>query len=219
MDSPDLATIMLGAYRMQARVPPNTPLGHIWLELMNREIPAQMRILSETRALQLLIRKIADQVQGSSPNQSAASPRASAHTAVQSESGWPMSASMQLPFSLHVSQDQERLLLEQADDESPRGMIQKQVDADRYALHGRLDLDHLDTLFFMLEQRGEQAMQLKLRAGSHQAFLALQQPFEKFLAAHNDATQEAEEAAPLQGRLFEGNEPFLKPARKQGTLA
>ncbi len=219
MDSPDLATIMLGAYRMQAKVPPNTPLGHIWLELMNREIPAQMRILSETRALQLLIRKIADQVQGSNPNQTTASPKASTHTAAQSESGWPLPASLQMPFSLHASQDQERLFLEQTDDESPRGMIQKQVDADRYALHGRLDLDHLDTLFFMLEQRGEQAMQLKLRASSHQAFLALQQPFGQFLADHNDATQEADGSISLKGRLFEGNEPFLTPGRKQGALA
>jgi len=220
MNTPELATIMLGAYRMQARVPPNTPLGHIWLELMNREIPAQMRILTESRALQLLIRKIADQMQGPNANQTTATPKTSSHAAAaaQTEGGWPLPANMQLPFTLHASQDQERLFLEQADDESPRGMIQKEVDTDRYALHGRLDLDHLDTLFFMLEQRSKQPMQLKLRAGSHQAFLTLQQPFEQFLATQNDTTQAADEAARLKGRLFEGNEPFLKPVRQQDKL-
>jgi len=219
VDAPNMATIMIGAYRMQAKVPPNTPLGQIWLELMNRELPAQLRILAESRALEMLVQKIAEKMQAQMPAQLAQKSATPAQALLQQEAAWPLPQSSNMPFHAHVSADQERVFLEQADDQTPRGMMQKQVEPDRYALHGRLDLDELGTLFFMLEQHSAQPMHIKLRAANHQAFLALQEPFRNFLDRQNSDNPVNDDSSALQGRLFEGREPFIRPTHQTGSMA
>jgi len=218
MDTPELATIMIGSYRIQAKVPPNTPLGQIWLELINRELPAQMKILSEQRALEKLIQQLSENTQAKHPTQAAHASKtmASQHSG-QAEPGWPFPPSAQMPFHAHASQD--RLFLEQNDDQTPRGMIQQQIDEHHYALHGRLDLEHLGTLFFILEQTEGQPVNIKVRAQSHQSFLALQKPFQQFLDRQNNDDHESTDDNKLHGRLYEGSEPFLTPTDKPGALA
>ncbi len=211
LDAPDLATIALGTFRMQARVPPNTPVGHIWLEVLSRELPAHMRILSESRVLDMLSRRVAEQLSRDAPH---AAPRntAASHTASETQ---PSPLSPGLPLLLKEGGEAGRRMLIDADDGSPRGMMQAETDSAGYALHGRVDLEHLQTVYFMLEKRSEQPLQLKLRATTSEAYREMLTGFDSFIDRQNgDGRQER-----LQGRMSLGPEPLQPHASQRGHMA
>jgi len=45
-DAPGTALLMLGSYRLLAQVPPATPMGEVWLMLVNRQMPARFALLT-----------------------------------------------------------------------------------------------------------------------------------------------------------------------------
>ncbi|MDX8402221.1 MAG: hypothetical protein R8K47_06275, partial [Mariprofundaceae bacterium] len=46
--------LLLGRYRLMVRVPPNAPSGHVWLEVLQREMPARLRLLTAEQAARRL---------------------------------------------------------------------------------------------------------------------------------------------------------------------
>lgn len=196
-----MATLMLGGQKMQAKVPGFLPLGNIWLQLMERGSPSQFRLLSESRAVEVLAERLAQMVTGSDHKQSG-------HQSLRQE--WPMpSQQNQESYLMHPSANGNRLFLEDRENGSAKGMIQKEVDEERTALHGRLDLEHLGTVFFAVEKTIETPFQLKLRASDHRAFISLQAPFDAWLKEKSSSTEAG--AALIQGRLSEGEDPIIKP--------
>jgi len=198
-----MATLLIGGQRLQAKVPGHLPLGNIWLQLMERGTPTQFRLLSESRAVEVLAERLAQFVAGSDQKQGG-------H---QQRQEWPMpSQQNQDSYLLQPSANGNRLFLEDRENGSPKGMVQKEVDDNRTALHGRLDLEHLGTVFFAVEKTTETPFQLKLRAREHSAFISLQTPFSQWLKQQNSSDIDGGEgSSPIQGVLSEGEEPIIKP--------
>ncbi len=197
-----MATLMIGGQRVQAKVPGYLPLGNIWLQLMERGTPTQFRLLSDARAVEVLAERLAQVVAGSDQKQG------SHH---QQRQEWPMpSQQNQDSYLMHPSANGNRLFLEDRENGSPKGMVQKEVDDNRMALHGRLDLEHLGTVFFAVEKMTETPFQLKLRAADHSAFISLQAPFSQWMQQQGPSNNEGGEEA-VQGFLSEGEDPIIKP--------
>ena len=198
------ATVQIGNQQFQANIPGQLPQGNIWLQLMDRGNPAQFRILSETRAIALLADKLAEAATASGKKQGGQILR-------QQQQEWPMLQQNQTGYHLHPSPSGNMLMLEDQQNGSTKGMVQKEEEENRSALHGRLDLDHLGTVYFAIENKPDAPLQIKLRAAEHSTFLTLHEPFNHWLA-------EKSRENGSEGQISEGDEPIIKP-KALGTMA
>lgn len=189
---PGSAILMLGGYRMQAKVPANTPMGNIWLQLVSHETPAQFRLLSDFKAASLLAEMLAGKV---TPKEQ---PTRDASRNGQ-ESGWQKLDSEQLPFRTDSTADGQRLMLRDREDDSPRGVVHAAANEHRFLLRGRADLDHLGPVAFALEGSGDRPWTLKLYAGRDASVAELRPAFVRWLQ------QQSEQDSPSQRLHVEGH--------------
>ncbi len=192
------AVLMLGGYRLQAKVPANTPMGHVWLQLVSGEMPAQIRLLSDFKAVSMLSEMLANKVK---LQEQGGREAAKAGGKPVQELGWQKMDQNQLPFQIEAGVDGQRLMLRDQEDGSPRGMINSSSDEKGFLLHGRADLDNLGPVAFSLEGAEGKPWSLKLYAGRDSNISELRPAFLKWLEEHrnDDSTSSG-----IEGRLLGG---------------
>jgi len=160
-DTPGNALLLLGSYRLLAKVPPSTPMGDVWLMLINRQMPARFALLSDAQVLQMLSGMLeAEQGQPAKPGSAArqhAANGSGASLLTGDASEWPNLATPQrsdgrqtLPWTGEPAADGNTLLWYDRQDEQPRGMLHRQVGEQAFSLSGRVDLDRLGSISFSL---------------------------------------------------------------------
>jgi len=204
---PGMAMLMLGGQRVQAQVPGFLPMGNLWLQLMERGLQTQFRLLSDARAAEILAERLASAATGGDLKQNQ-------QQLLRQHQEWPMPSSQQnqTGFNMQASANGNMLLLEDKENGSPKGMVQKDENENRSALHGRVDLEHLGTVFFAVEKSKDHPYQLKLRVSEHLSFISLQSPFTEWLKRLASDHHDQIENSSIQGRLSEGDEPIINPS-------
>ncbi|GAV20948.1 hypothetical protein MMIC_P1926 [Mariprofundus micogutta] len=200
-----IATLLIGNQRFQAKTPGQLPTGNIWIQLMERGNPPQFRILSESRAISMLAERLAEMAAGSEK-------KTPSQHLLRQQQEWPLPQQSQSGYHLHPASNGNMLMLEDRQNGATKGMVQKDEKENRSALHGRLDLDHLGTVYFAIEKKPDSPLQLKLRTAEHDAFLSLHEPFSHWLA-------EKVQEDGIEGQLSEGDEPIIKPEHPVRTMA
>ncbi|TLS66698.1 hypothetical protein FE236_01460 [Mariprofundus erugo] len=204
-----MATLIIASQRFQATLPStlpaNMPAGQIWLELLNRDEPARFRILSRQQAVSEIAEKLAELASSRSTDSATPVQR---H---QSQSSWAWQDHH--PLHGYESDNGQRLMLDERDSHQPRGMIERQNDEHGFALHGRIDLEQLGTLYFMLQQQQGGVPQLKLRATRSDSFNLLRLPFAEWIASLQTAIHADQNGLrqQLNSELSHGDEPLLMP--------
>ncbi len=198
-DSPGNVMLMLGGYRLQAKIPANIPAGHVWLQLVNREMPAQFSLLSDSKAATVLSEMLANRLKSQEQvgRESAGAGRSS------QETGWQKMEQSQLPFQAEVGVDARRLMLRDQQDGSPHGMVRASSNDYRFLLHGRADLDHLGPVAFALEGSEDGPWTLKLYAGRDSNMAELRPAFLKWLEEQRDC-EETSRRSYIEGKLLGG---------------
>lgn len=198
-DSPGNVILMLGGYRFMAKVPANTPMGNIWLQLVNRELPAQFRLLSDFKAASLLADMLANKMKPQDQKGRETTRRGQ----TPQESGWQKLEQSQMPFQTETGADSQRLMLRDPKDGSPRGVIHASSDEHHFLLHGRADLDHFGPVAFALEGSEERPWTLKLYSGRDSNITELRPAFLKWLEEQRDG-EEMSPRSHIEGKLLGG---------------
>lgn len=162
-ETPGNALLILGSYRLLAQVPPATPMGEVWLMLVNRQMPARFAMLTDVQVLQMLSGMLESEqnqpVKGSAAQHAARGHGAATAALLAGDSSeWPKLQTPQrsdgrqsLPWNGEASADGNTLLWYDRDDEQPRGMLHRIVDNQQFTLSGRVDLDRLGGVSFNLK--------------------------------------------------------------------
>lgn len=141
-DTAGMAQLIIGGYRLTARVPPTTPMGDIWLQLVNRDMPAQFRLLNSTQAEAVLTRMLLKSTADT------AEPR----TAKQHvEPGWNKLDTGSLPFTAEVIPHGQHLTVRDREGGHRDVLLGSRIENDRFCLLGRMDLEHLGPVAFNLQ--------------------------------------------------------------------
>ncbi len=171
-ETPGVAQLLLGGYRLRAEVPPTTTMGNVWLLLINQEMPAQFRLLSDAQAVRVLAQML----------QKSASNRAEQSSGKQTqEHGWNKMETDTLPFAADVSKDGQNLFLRDRDTGSPHVVLNKSSDPERFYIQGRVDLKHLGAVVFTLEGSKEHDWWLRMFAANPQLISPLRANFDTWL--------------------------------------
>ncbi|HID36522.1 MAG TPA: hypothetical protein EYP39_03980 [Ghiorsea sp.] len=176
MPMPDAAgaLLMLGSYRVRVEVPPNTPMGKVWLELLQREKPGQFRLLTDKQAISF----ISDMLQKYATKQ----PLEMQHK-LDSHMQWSKQMIDSLPF--FAEQVGGRLLLFEQEGRQAQGFVQELEQKQGFMLNGRLDLAQLGTILFSLRGDEQQPWQIQIHMLDKQKQYVLTQPFADWLAERN----------------------------------
>jgi len=175
--------LSLGAYRMQAKVPPNTPMGQVWLQLINRSMPAQFRLLTDATALRLVAENLAKPEQKDGRLDGL-------HR--QGLDAWQKMDSDNLPFRMDIASHGRHVMLHNGEDEDTQGMVCQQQSDDSFMLHGRVDLPALGAIAFALKGDDSADWKLRVYVENHQVLHALLNDFSTWLAAKNAPNKEQE---------------------------
>lgn len=200
------ALLQLGSYRLRAQVPPNTPMGNIWLQLISSEMPAQFRLLTESRAAALLSEMMAAKMKTEGQALDPARQQAGRSPVDQ---GWSRMEQVQVPLHGEISGQGDRLMLRDPNDGSDRGVIQRSSDAQKFLLHGRIDMDHLGPVAFSLEGHEGNPWKLRVYAGHDGGYQRLRQEFTSWLHERQELSSGQVVEGVLQSGLPE-NQPSLK---------
>ncbi len=198
-DSPGTAMLMLGGFRLQVKVPANTSMGNVWLQLVNREMPAQFRLLSDFKAASLLAEMLANKVK---PQERGQHEPARAGRLPQ-ETGWQKLEQGQIPFQAELGADAQRLMLRDPKDGSPRGVVNASSDEHQFLLHGRADLDHFGPVAFALEGSEDKPWMLKLYAGRDLNIVELRPAFLTWLEGQKNS-EESSKRSHIEGKILGG---------------
>ncbi|MDQ6952023.1 MAG: hypothetical protein Q9M15_00655 [Mariprofundaceae bacterium] len=144
IDSEGSVILSLGGYRLRAQVPPNTPLGNVWLLLLSRDMPAQFRLLHEAHAASMLADMLA---QKAVKDPFADLGKRVVHTTQQ---GWHKMDGEDLPFVMERGASGQYVMLYERQDGGARGVVHRQQNVGGFLLHGRVDLDGLGAVMFAL---------------------------------------------------------------------
>jgi len=198
------AMLMLGNYRVRVEVPPNTPMGQIWMQLLQRELPGQFRLLTDKQAAML----IADMLKKNDPKaellknmpqeQNTAKASGEQH-AVRYSAGqqeWGKLPTDSIPFGVQAYGD--RLMLLDQKDGGAQGLLQKDEGVNTFMLSGRLDLEHMGGLAFSLEGRADAPWKIHVHLANHTFKHEVEQSFLDWLEK-----KQQEVTHPLEGAVFE----------------
>ena len=155
-DIPGNVRLQLPGFTFVAQVPPSTPMGEIWLQLIQRNMPARFRILSQSQAIETLagmLQKTGKQSPGKTPSSATQAHTTQPSQAVQHqhEQGVPRLDTTGLPWVATEVHDSRSMMLRDRDSGQERGMVLGEVHEDGFHLQGRLDLEHLGAILFCLQ--------------------------------------------------------------------
>lgn len=188
-DTAGVAHLLLGGFRLRAQVPPTTPMGNVWLLLINHEMPAQFRLLSDAQAVRVLaqmLHKTATSRADHSPDKQT------------QEHGWNRLETDSLPFSADVTKDGQNMFLRDRNSGKPHVVLNKSSDSDRFHIQGRVDLNNLGPVVFTLEGGNEHDWWLRMFAANPQSLPPLRTDFDAWL--HDKQTKYTN----LGGELLRG---------------
>lgn len=139
--------LVLGNYRVRVEVPPNTPAGHVWLQLLQKAMPGQFRLLTQAQAENLIAEML--QRRGEVSEQGKETKSKPMHT---EQSAWPKFHIDHFPFALEAGG--QLLTLLDKDDGTPQGLLKEEMQGDEsFKLSGRLDLAYMGGLAFSLDAK------------------------------------------------------------------
>ncbi|MDX8396547.1 MAG: hypothetical protein R8K22_09050 [Mariprofundaceae bacterium] len=193
--------LSLGGYRMRAQVPPNLPMGHVWLQLMSREIPPQFRLLSDAKAASVLSEMLAQQA---NTKDSASGDIAKQVLKQSQDASWQKLEQGQLPFQMDPALDGRRLMMRDREDGNPQGVMHRQGDEQSFQLRGRVDLGQLGPVGFSLEGAEGRAWQLRVYAAKNSAMTSLRQGFAQWLDQQQSQADATSPRSSLQATLKQG---------------
>jgi len=187
-DTAGVAQLLLGGFTLRAQVPPTTTMGHVWLFLINHDMPAQFRLLSDAQAVRVLAQMLHK------------SGRRAEHPAGKQaqEHGWNKLETDFLPYNVDVTKDGKSLFLRDRNSGNPHVVLNKSVDSERFYIQGRVDLEHLGPVVFTLEGNKEHDWWLRMFAAKPQSLSPLRTDFDSWL--HNKQTKYTK----LSGELLRG---------------
>jgi len=206
-DIPGTALLILGSYRLLAEVPPATPMGEVWMQLITRDVPARFRVLTDAQTLKLLAGMLEAELA-----QNTRLENAHTHKALNAgtETSKPMPGNLPdwphlnqtqhqdgknpLPWYGDPSPDGNALLWYDQSDDQPRGILHRHIDNQMYILSGRLDLDKLGAIAFSLHGNidnqipddASNALRLHLHAAKNDQLGELRASFADWLQQLND---------------------------------
>jgi hypothetical protein len=195
-DSEGAVILSLGGYRMRAQVPPNTPMGNIWLQLMNREMPIQFRLLTESKATTLLSEMLGKKMQIVEEH--------TKHAGKQSAEIWPKMDMDGLPVRVDVGLSEQYLMLRDKQDDGTRGMLNRQVSGDQFRLHGRVDLKHIGAVAFSLQGENNAPWDINLYINSNEHIDDLRRDFSAWLEARHLSRPKGISRQALDGNVLYG---------------
>jgi len=206
-DVPGTALLILGSYRLLAQVPPTTPMGEVWMQLVNRQMPAKFALLSDMQALQVLAQMIeGNQTQAGRHLLKQQQSQKPVHAQAGQDSGdhsdWPHLNNPQrsdgkspLPLIGEATADGSAMTWYDKKDEQPRAMLHRHIDKQHFSLSGRIDLDRLGGIAFTLqgdvpsaEGDGRIPWRLRVHAARDENIKHLRADFEAWLK-ERDAQQ------------------------------
>jgi len=143
-DSEGSVILSLGGYRLRAQVPPNTPMGNVWLLLLSRDMPAQFRLLHEAHAVSMLADMLAQKT--------VKEPQADVgkRVAQATQFGWQKMDAEGQPFIMDQSASGQYVMLHDRNHGEARGMVHRKQERNGFLLHGRVDLERLGAVMFSL---------------------------------------------------------------------
>jgi len=190
--------LMLGGYRFQAKVPANTPMGNIWMQVVNREMPAQFRLLSDFKAASMLAEMLSNKVK---PQEQAETGKPQPKTG--QDTVWQKMESNQFPFQVDTDADAHRIMLRDRNEDAERGVVNASSDEEGFLLHGRADLDYLGPVAFALEGSENEPWTLKLYAGREANLSELRSAFMKWLQEQADS-EDGVLNSQIEGKVMSG---------------
>lgn len=201
-ESPGVAQLVIGGYRLTAKIPPSTPLGDIWLQLINREVPAQFRLLTQAQAETVLAKML--QKSASSPEPQAAKQAA--------EQAWSKLDTGSLPFNAEATAHGQHLTIQDRESSKHDVLLSSAIEGDQFNLSGRLDLESLGPVAFNLHGGDSCDWALKLFSTNPQLLSYLRAHFNIWLQS------EQEKHEKLDGEVVYGM-PESLTALADGTQA
>ena len=196
-DSEGSVILSLGGYRLRAQVPPNTPLGNVWLLLINREMPAQFQLLHEAKAATMLADILAQKVVKDGPAS------AGQRLLKASEDGWYKMDLENLPFRPDISGSGDYVMLRDQEDDGARGMLNQKALSQGFLLHGRVDYAQLGAIAFALHGGGD-VWKLRIYAGHDEAVMMLREHFEHWLQAQVEVARDHGFEGVIEGGVDDG---------------
>ncbi len=182
------AMLMLANYRVRVEVPPNVPMGKVWLQLLQRERPGQFRLLSEQQAI-VFIASLFNKQEALADKTAVAEHRF--------RQDWQKLPVELVPFL--TEQHGQRLLLLDAEREA-RGFVQAAAKKQEFMLHGRLDLEHLGVLLFSLTGGESQPLKVVLHVQDKARYATLKHVFDDWLRAQQQVYPR------LEGGIYKGQD-------------
>ena len=141
-DTAGVAHLVIGGHRLTAKVPPSTPMGEVWLQLINRNMPAQLRLLSSTQAETVLANMLQKPAAKSTEQQGAKQP---------TEQGWNKLDTGSLPFTAEVTAHGQHLTIQDRENGHRDVLLSSTIEGDQFCLLGRVELEHLGSVAFNLQ--------------------------------------------------------------------
>ncbi|MDQ6990592.1 MAG: hypothetical protein Q9M11_02520 [Mariprofundaceae bacterium] len=205
-DSEGSVILSLGGYRMRAQVPPNTPMGSIWLQLMSRDLPMQFRLLSDTKAAILLSEMLDKKTHAVEEH--------AKHAGKQSSEAWPKMDMDGLPVRADAGLSEQYLMLRDKQDGGTHGMLNRQVSGDQFRLHGRVDLKHIGALAFSLHGEANTPWKVNLYVNSGEHIDDLRHGFSAWLEARHRTSSKQVLQRELDGNVLYGMPDDFKMLRE-----
>jgi len=195
-DASGFAQLLLGGFRLRARVPPATPMGHIWLLLIDQEMPARFRLLSEAQAMHALIQMLHKSSSSRMQRKTAGASDEKQASGSSAENSWSGLETDSLPFSVDITANGQHLLLRDQKDGSPHVVLNHSVSSDYFCIRGRVDLECLGAVVFTLEGSAGHDWRLRVFSGNPQGLSHLRAGFDTWM---NDKQEKYEH---LDGKLM-----------------
>ncbi len=185
------ALLLLGQYRLKAEVPPNVPMGKVWLELVRAEKPLQFRLLSEQQAQLFVVDLLQKHQKKLLPNHPVLQ-----DAAQQKFEGFKFSTEA-MPYA--VEQHYHRLLLLHPEDGQSQGYVQQDTTPDGFILYGRLDLSQIGQVAFSLSGSNQGVWHINIHLQNKQKNYAFEHQFYAWLKE-----KEAQYDVAFEGCLLDG---------------
>jgi len=196
------AMLMLGNYRIRIEVPPNTPMGQTWLQLLQREMPGKFRLLSEKQALALVVDLLQQNTSSGKTNKPLQQDKTQLAHAMNNQQEWGKFNADNLPFQAEFHG--EHWMLYDKKDGHTQGLLQQDRHGQGFMLHGRLDLEHIGAVAFSLESQQDKPWKVLIHLANRQFKVDVEQLFLSWLNNKQQHTQQA-----LEGAVFESMPTLL----------
>lgn len=178
---PQQGLLLIGGYRLLAQIPPNTPKQMVWLQLVDANLPANFRKLTATQAETEIARMLQEHVGKAEEQHPTSQPGNAQQPAAFNQADLPYRfvPISQMPLRWFITDKQQ-------DEQTPRGMLKGEATAHGFQLRGRIDLQNLGSVSFIIAD-APKGIRLSLFAAAAQGYRTLQRDLPLWLAGRKAA--------------------------------